>query len=265
MKIQTLVQSVAAVLLFGLAAMDLAQANPMSANITYFSIDSGDPDANHLCCTGGGVPEVQNNLGPDGLPVLIPGFTSGGHAPHDVNGAGELTYWSPTFDSHVQNTGTFVTSLPFNDGHMYNPDGTGSSDGGTNGFLSAIISATLVAPTAETISFTIASDDNAFVYLDGQLACNDGGVHAASSVSCSTFSDVSAGPHSLLVFYDDLNVTGAVLDFSVDTVGVSTTPAPLPGTSVPEPGSPALIGLALSAMFILNCRGRKVTAARSRR
>jgi len=53
MKIQNLVQSVAAVLLFGLAAMDSAQANPMSANITYFSIDSSDPDANHLCCTGG--------------------------------------------------------------------------------------------------------------------------------------------------------------------------------------------------------------------
>jgi PA14 domain len=252
MQIQTMIRVAMAIIAAWAAILipaEFAQAGPLSANITYFSISSSDPDANHLCCSGP-LPEVLNTLGPDSLPLLIPGFTSGGNAPQDVNSAGELTYWSPSFDTHVTQGITTTVSLPFNDSTMYNPDGTGSYDGGSNGFLSAIISATLIAPTAETIMFTVSSDDNAFVYLDGQLVCNDGGVHGPGSVDC-TSALVNAGDHNLEVFYDDLNTTGAVLDFTVDTAGVTTNPAPLPSSSAPEPDTIALMVIGMVCMLVI--------------
>jgi hypothetical protein len=223
-----------------------AWANTLTANITYYAISSADPDANHLCCSGP-LPEVLNTLGPNGLPLLIPGFTSGGHAPQDVNAFGELTYWSHAFNPYVTQGLSSTVGLPFSNSNMYNPNGMGGSDGGSNGYLAAIISATLTAPVSETISFTVSSDDNAFVYLDGQLVCNDGGVHGPGAVPCSTLSNVAAGDHSLQIFYDDLNQTGAVLDFTIDTTNVSTTP-PVVSNGVPEPSALLLAGIALAGL-----------------
>jgi len=220
--------------------LPIAAHASLTATISYFKIDSSDPDANHLCCSGP-LPEVQQSLGPDGLPMLIPGFTSGGNAPKDVNGAGELTYWSPSFNSHVTAMGSALIGLPFVNNNMFNPNGTGSSDGGANGYLSALISATLITPVVETVSFTIASDDNAFVFVDGQVVCNDGGVHGAGSVPC-TSQTLGIGNHSLQVFYDDLNQTQAALQFTVTTENVSTAPpAPADANQVPEPGSLSLL------------------------
>ena len=79
-----------------------------------------------------------------------------------------------------------------------------------------VLSGTLYAPAAETLSFSIASDDVAFAYLDGQIACDDGGVHGATAVPCTT-ATVSPGNHTLKLFYADLHPVDAALDFSVIT------------------------------------------------
>lgn len=210
-----------------------AQASTM--NITYFNIDSSDADANALCCGGPYTDEVLATLGPNGLPVLNPAYS--GIMPHDVNpGTGELTYWSPSLNGHVTQTGTGVVNLPYINDSFFPPNGAGSSDGGAIGYQAAILSATLYSPTDEVISFTLASDDNAFVFLDGVLFCSDGGVHGAASVICNT-ANVSSGNHSLLLFYDDLNQTQAALHFSVNTQGVTLT------GNVPEPATLGLLGL----------------------
>ena len=238
MTINKLVR-LAAILLVCIAGFSQAQAQTM--DITYFNISSSDPDANQLCCSGP-LPEVQSALGLHGLPLLLPDYA--GVPPHDVNSFGELTYWSPTFNPNVALTGTGVVTLPYANNSFYAPNGTGSFDGGANGYEAAILSGTLTAPTAESISFTIASDDNAFVYLDGTVVCNDGGVHGAGSVVCAS-SVIDAGAHTLQVFYDDLNQTGAVLQFAVNTEGVTVTP-------VPEPQAYALL---LAGLGVLGFAG----------
>ena len=236
MKIKYFAKLAATVLTVVLAPLSAVHAN--TATITYFNISSSNPDVNHLCCSGPNN-EVTGTLGPDGLPVLIPGYTSNGHAPLDVNSNGELTYWTPS--STVTQNLTETISLPFSNYSMFNPNGTGTADGGSNGFESAIITANLVAQSNESISFNVSADDNAFVYLNGLLVCNDGGVHGAGSVTCLT-QLVSAGSNNLLqIFYDDLNTTQAALAFSFNTTDVTTNPT----SAVPEPASMALLAMGL--------------------
>jgi len=225
-----------------------ASAKPAAAsnlNITYFTIAENDKDANHL---GGGLVnnEVQSTLGADGLPILnTPAFGCTSNcfalgAPTDLTASGEITYWSPTLNnggpagaSDVTQTGTGVVSLPFSNDNFFPPNGNGPND--ENGFQAAILSGTLNAPTAESISFAIGSDDMAFVYLDGINVCDDGGVHGDGSVPCTTAS-IGAGNHTIEVFFVDINNTQSALDFSITTTGVTTS------SGAPEPSSLMLLG-----------------------
>ncbi len=208
-----------------------------SLDITYYTIASNDPDANHLAF-GTFTNEVENALGPDGLPVLnlmqygcttgcfsssqAPGFPSGGTTPN-VNvlaSTGEITYWDPTANPYVTQTLATTTSLPFNVGsNFFPPNGTGTSgDGGTAGYQAAMLSGTIDAPATETLAFNIGSDDMAFAYIDGQLVCSDGGVHGSTSVPCTTPS-VSAGNHTFDLFFVDINQSQSGLTFSITTLG----------------------------------------------
>jgi hypothetical protein len=230
-----------------------AAAKPAAAdtlNITYLTIGETDQDANHL--TGGLFSnEVQNTLGTNGLPVLNTaafGCSSGCFspvgAPTDVLADGEITYWSPALNnggakgaSDVTQTGTGVVTIPYTNNAFFPPNGTGS-DGDEDGFQAAILSGTINAPTTETIGFSISSDDMAFLYLDGTLQCSDGGVHANTPEPCTT-STISAGDHTIDLFFVDINNVAAALDFSITTEGVTTT------STVPEPGTLALLGTGL--------------------
>ena len=248
-------------LLLGLAPLGAAQANTLS--IDYYTIGEHDADANHLA-TGVFHNEVQNSIGGDDLPVLnttafgcsVGCFPTTG-APQDVTAGGEITYWSPALNtggaggtSDVTFTGTQTVALPFNvPQNFFPPNGTGSSD--SNGFQAAKLFGTLDAPTTETINFSIGADDMAFAYLDGQVVCDLGGVHASTTGTCTAGFPISAGSHSLEVFFVDINNVQSGLSFDVSTEGVTTT-----GT-VPEPPSVALMLAALMAMGVMWRIGRK--------
>ncbi len=244
-----------------LAALGLALWAPVAAvhaantmTISYYTIAETDQDANHLA---GGTfnNEVQDLLGPHGLPVLNTAaygctsncFSATG-APQDVLSNGEITYWSPALNnggpggtSDVTFTGTDTVTLPFNVPYnFFPPNGTGSSD--SNGFQAATLTGTLNIPTDENISFSIGADDMAFAYLDGKVVCDLGGVHASTAGACVTNQPISAGDHSLQVFFVDINNVQSGLYFDVTTSGATTKPP------VPEPGNYALMGLGLAAV-----------------
>jgi hypothetical protein len=241
--------SAAAVLTLSLMAC-AKSANADSLNITYFTIAETDKDANHLGF-GTTTHEVQDHLGVNGLPILNTaafGCLSNCYdltlPPTDVTAAGEITYWSPSLNrgggggttSDVVMTGTGTVTLPYNNTALFPPNGTGGGDG--SGFEAAILSGTINAPTAESIGFSIGSDDMAFLYLDGILQCSDGGVHASTSVPCTT-SIIASGPHTLQLFFVDINNTQAALSFAITTEGITTTP------TVPEPSTVMLLGTGL--------------------
>jgi PEP-CTERM motif len=264
MRIQKLGKMFMGAALFVLAPLSIAHAD--SLNINYYTIASADPDANNL--TGGVFNnEVQMLLGPNGLPVLNTpayGCTSNCYnpagAPTDVLADGEITYWSPANNSNVTETSTGVVTLPFNvSSNFFPPNGTGSGDGGSNGYQAAELFGNLVVPngTSEDISFNIGADDMAFAYLDGQVVCDLGGVHGSTAGTCTT-TLIGAGTHSLEVFFVDINQVQSGLTFGINTSDITTTP-----TSTPEPSSLALLGLGLVA-FAFVARVRKTGACASR-
>jgi Bacterial Ig-like domain (group 3)/FG-GAP-like repeat len=201
-----------------------------SMNIAYYTIAGTDRDANRFL-SGVSTNYVQPMLGTNGFPIYNPGATAISgfvYAPEDLLGDGEIAWWSPALNnggpggaSDVVVTGGGFVLLPFANDSFFPPNGKGPND--LTAFQAAILSGTLIAPTAETVTFTIASDDMAFLYLDGQIACDDGGVHGNTPVPC-TSPLISAGPHTLELFYVDLNPTHAALDFNFTTSNVCINP-----------------------------------------
>jgi hypothetical protein len=236
----------------------LAAGASITMSATYYTIAESDQDMGHLA---GGVfsNEVQNSLGADGLPILNTAaygctsdcFTST-PLPQDLTLSGEITWWSPSLNdggalgaSDVVETSTGTIALPYDNGSFYPPDGTGSND--ASGFQSAVFSSVLDVPSEESISFSVGADDVAFVYLDGSIVCDLGGVHGDSPGAC-TSGTLTEGDHTLELFYSDLAQTGAALTFSITTEDVT-------GSPTPEPSSLAML-LTAFAGFGVVCRRR---------
>ncbi len=233
-----------------------AFADNITMSATYYTIAESDPDMGTLA---GGVfnNEVQNALGPNGLPVLNTatyGCTSNCFTatplPTNLTANGQITWWS-TSNPYVTQTGTGTVTLPYSNGSFYAPNGTGSND--ANGYQSAFFSATLNVPTTESISFNVGADDTAFVYLDNSIVCDLGGVHADSPGTC-TSSMLTVGSHTLDLFFADLHQVGSALTFDVTTSGVTGAPPPPPTTGTPEPASVALLASGLIGLALVRLR-----------
>lgn len=224
-------------------AAGAAHAGPISSTLsaTYYQVldAAGDPDFN-----SGSFPTVANGsaLGPDGLPV-----TTGGVS--DFNGAGEITWWSPSFNANVTQTGTGIITLPYAS-NMYPPDSTGGND--FTAFETAKFTGNFSLAGPGTVTFTLGSDDDTFLYVDGTLVVQNPGVHGVSSAT-NTSGMLSAGSHSLTLFYADRENTGAFL--SVDSSASITAPG------VPEPATWAMMLVGVGAIGgLARRRGRAVAA-----
>lgn len=186
---------------------------------------------------------VQNTLGPDGLPVVTPfgaQFGGGGGQITDTNGLGEILWWTPG-QNGVLFEKTQTDAMPLNFPNNFFPDGQGSD---ANGFRAVKWTGSFTAPSAGTINLTLGADDDAWVFIDGNLVVDNGGVKALGPITTGV-SGLSAGSHDISIFYADLHQVQAGIDFSAD---VAFAPA------VPEPASFALVGLGLLAAGLV---GRK--------
>ena len=238
----------AAVLMTGPAA----HAGDVSATLsaTYFQVlDGSDLDFNH----DGSMPNVADGsvLGAHGMPEATSPF-----GVNDVFGADhEITWWDPALNSNVTKTGTGTITLPYSNSAMYPQNSTGSyGDGDGTAFETAIFTGIFSLTSAAAVEFQLGSDDDSFIYVDGKLFGQNPGIHAISDVDF-TSPVLSAGPHTLEVFFSDRQNVGSEFDLNLLSDDVVIT---APG--VPEPASWALMiagfGLAGAAL-----RRRRTVAA----
>ena len=228
-------------------------ANAGTLNITYYTISTSDPDPENLgyppttySCTD----YVASSLGTAyGLPVVNPSWDSAcgnnptlvpPSGPTDVSADGEILWWSAV-DPNVTYTGTAVVSLPFSNLTFFPPGGTGPCDGSdisgtpsynancvatgsSPGFQAAVLAGQLIVTDrgGEQVTFSLTVDDMAFVYVDGTYVCGLGGVQPATSTACTT--SIAGGNHTLEVFYVDMAVVGAVLNFNVTASSIVVSP-----------------------------------------
>jgi hypothetical protein len=212
----------------------------------YFEVSdsAGDPDFG-LYST----PIVANGstLGPNGLPVA-----SGGVDDIDAT-TGEITWWSPALNANVTATGTGTISLPYSS-NMYAPNSTGTND--ATDYELAIFTGSFTLSSAQSVEFELGSDDDSFIYVDGVLIGQNPGVHSVTNVDFSS-SVLSAGTHSIEVFYADRDQTGASLSLDLLTSGVVITPG------VPETSTWAMMGLGFAGLGLAGYRtSRRRAAAR---
>jgi fibro-slime domain-containing protein len=182
---------------------------------------------------------VMNTLS-GGMPVYNTGETGAAGA-NDVTG-GILDWWTTgTYNGNtVAATSTGVLDLSSSPINMFPPNSMGSSDQGNNCVAplqgnceeTAILTGTFTLGTAGTVPFTVSADDDAFVFVDGQLIEDLGGIHGLTS-GPSVSPSFSAGTHTIEIFYADQDQVAAQLAFTDGGDTVSATP---------EPGSLALLG-----------------------
>jgi fibro-slime domain-containing protein len=217
----------AAVALAGVAVAPNAYAGG-SVTASYFTLTSSNPDVEGQI-TDVTLGLVQKTLGPDGLPVESKDGTFG-----DVNSAGELLWWSPDGVNVLAGT-KFVypgtVPLPFDIQSNFFPNGTTvppGTNGGDVGYTSAILTATFVAPAGGTVTFNLGSDDDAWVFLNGTLVVDNGGIHALATAP-TMVSDLTPGStNTVEVFFADRHTTQSGLFFNAD---VELTPSAVPEAS----------------------------------
>jgi fibro-slime domain-containing protein len=188
-----------------------ATAQASSLSVTYTTITTSDPD------TGGAVTGVvtglvKSTLGPDGLPVESnPGTFS------DVNGSGELLWWTPHGGDVIAGT-TYSypnpATLPISFDNFF-PNGPSGGDGSDVGYTSAILKGTFNTPAGGSVTFSLGSDDDTWVFLNGNLVVDNGGVHA-DAVAPVVVTGLAPGVNTIEVFYADRHVVQAQLDFTAD-------------------------------------------------
>jgi len=238
---------VGALALAGIANPAHAGTVDATLSATYFEVlaGTGAPDFG-----GSGFPNVAagSALGPNGMPVAnstTPGVSLVNPTTH------EIEWWSPAMDKDVIQTGTGTIALPYAS-NMYPPNSTGGND--ASAWETAMFTGDFSLSSSSVVKFTLGSDDDSFIYVDGQLIGQNPGIHGVSVVEFDS-PMLGTGAHTIDVFFADREDTGAYLSLNLLSTDVTITPG------VPEPGSWAMLA---AGLFLVGGAARRRGATERR-
>lgn len=206
--------------LLALGGTGMAAASTLSAD--WYTLAVGHPDT-ELAINGLTLGLVSPNLGPNGQPVrsaFSAGFAAGNsNNITNVNGSDEILWWTPQAGLvSVNNNYPSTVAVPFNVPANLFPGGIGVGNNGSPfGYLAAHLYGTFVTPASGSVTLTLGADDDAWIFINGQLVVDNGGVKALSAVP-TVIAGLASGSNTIDVFFADRHVVQSGLVFSADVI-----------------------------------------------
>lgn len=208
-----------------LAVLPVAAHAQVNLNYEYYKVRNSGANPDFQKGIDGGIVAgiVQSTLGVNGLPMYtgLTGYASLPLTQYDggVGGTQELQWWTPN-GTGIFADGTGVITGPLN---LTNFFATGETDNNT-WFRTAIFRGSVDMTSPGVLTFSLGADDDAWLFIDGKLVGDNGGVKAYGPTTYSTTS-LDAGTHSLALFFADRHVTQSALGFD-PRFSVTATPEP---------------------------------------
>jgi fibro-slime domain-containing protein len=187
---------------------------PVESALTgyYFKVPEKHPDVERGMDSRIVVGMMGPSLGPHGLPVAS-AFGRSGQFPSgpitDVNTDGEVLWWSSASTKGVRVEKIVNDRLPFKFPTFY-PDG---QQGDSPFFRAVHWRGTFTTPADGVLGLTLGSDDDSWVYVDGKLVIDNGGVKTANEAPYQ-IGGLAAGNHMIAIFYIDRKSPQAALTFA---------------------------------------------------
>ena len=176
----------------------------------YFSVPSSDPDFNATSGAGVITGLVQPNLGPNGFPVVTAKASDPATRIFDTNASGEIQWWTTAEPGVQVDVSQKADPLPFAFDNFYPTGQTGDA----TLMRTAHWKGTLNAPNTGTLIFDAFGDDDLWIFIDGKLAVDNGGVKGFQNPTDVSYS-ITIGAHTIDVFYADRSQSKATLALAV--------------------------------------------------
>jgi len=193
----------------GLLGFVASPAQALSISGTYTDVAFGSVG------TGGPVLGLQT-----GLVGAIGSSLVGGFPPTGTLGN---NFWLAGFGTRVDN----ATGLTLPAGFATNFFASGQANDATK-YLA--VHWTAAFSNTAPVTFSLSADDHAFLYVDGKLVLDDGGIKAIGAPMTTAFA--LTGNHTLDIFFADVHVVQSGITFSCDGCLDAQSTVPEPATLV---------------------------------